>query len=115
MENPAAIPRKLWEHPDPKSTLMWEFMQDINRKSGQRLEVRDIAVTCCPCSVLCQLNLSWMRDRESSLGDDTWASVSLLGSAPVSSSELIDTMAVAPLPSRTTSTTLVYKNGSAQY
>lgn len=39
MENQAAVPRKLWEHPDPKSTLMYEFMQDINRKSGQRLEV----------------------------------------------------------------------------
>lgn len=39
MENQVAVPRKLWEHPDPKSTLMYEFMQDINRKSGQRLEV----------------------------------------------------------------------------
>ncbi|KAI1754520.1 acetoacetate-CoA ligase [Xylaria castorea] len=26
------IPRKLWEHPDPKSTQLWEFMQLINRK-----------------------------------------------------------------------------------
>lgn len=38
MENQVAVPRKLWEHPDPKSTLMYEFMQAINRKSGQRLE-----------------------------------------------------------------------------
>ncbi|TRX96241.1 hypothetical protein FHL15_002965 [Xylaria flabelliformis] len=27
-----AIPRKLWEHPDPKSTQLWEFMQIINQK-----------------------------------------------------------------------------------
>ncbi|KAI0550838.1 hypothetical protein F4679DRAFT_194883 [Xylaria curta] len=27
-----AIPRKLWEHPDPKSTQLWEFMQLINQK-----------------------------------------------------------------------------------
>ncbi|KKY31718.1 putative acetoacetateligase [Diaporthe ampelina] len=38
MENQVAVPRKLWEHPDPKSTLMYEFMQDINRKSGQSLK-----------------------------------------------------------------------------
>ncbi|KAI0866078.1 acetoacetate-CoA ligase [Xylaria cubensis] len=27
-----AVPRKLWEHPDPKSTQLWEFMQIINQK-----------------------------------------------------------------------------------
>ncbi|KAJ3574006.1 hypothetical protein NPX13_g4506 [Xylaria arbuscula] len=27
-----AIPRKLWEHPNPKSTQLWEFMQSINQK-----------------------------------------------------------------------------------
>ncbi|KAI1429566.1 hypothetical protein F5Y12DRAFT_796480 [Xylaria sp. FL1777] len=27
-----AIPRKLWEHPSPKSTQLWDFMQLINRK-----------------------------------------------------------------------------------
>ncbi|KAI1129467.1 acetoacetate-CoA ligase [Nemania abortiva] len=26
------IPRKLWEHPNPKSTQLWEFMQLVNRK-----------------------------------------------------------------------------------
>lgn len=53
MENQVAVPRKLWEHPDPKSTLMYEFMQAINRKSGQRLEVRDIAFFDRPCLILC--------------------------------------------------------------
>ncbi|KAI1180847.1 acetoacetate-CoA ligase [Nemania sp. FL0916] len=28
----AAVPRKLWEHPNPKSTQMWEFMQLVNKK-----------------------------------------------------------------------------------
>lgn len=52
MENQVAVPRKLWEHPEPKSTLMYEFMQDINRKSGQRLEVRDIAFFDRPYLIL---------------------------------------------------------------
>ncbi|KAI0969711.1 hypothetical protein F4678DRAFT_151731 [Xylaria arbuscula] len=27
-----AIPRKLWEHPNPKGTQLWEFMQLVNQK-----------------------------------------------------------------------------------
>ncbi|KAI0434721.1 hypothetical protein F5Y09DRAFT_216305 [Xylaria sp. FL1042] len=27
-----AIPRKLWEHPNPKSTQLWEFVQLVNKK-----------------------------------------------------------------------------------
>lgn len=32
-------PRKLWEHPDPKSTAMWAFMQDANAKYGLNMQV----------------------------------------------------------------------------
>ncbi|KAH6611565.1 acetoacetyl- synthase [Trichoderma cornu-damae] len=32
------MPRKLWEHPDRKSTVMWRFMQDANRKFGMDLQ-----------------------------------------------------------------------------
>ncbi|KAK0728183.1 hypothetical protein B0T26DRAFT_697133 [Lasiosphaeria miniovina] len=39
MESPA-VPRKLWEHPDPKSTLVWRFMQDLNNKHNLDLRVR---------------------------------------------------------------------------
>ncbi|KAI1501119.1 acetoacetyl-coenzyme A synthetase [Biscogniauxia marginata] len=28
----AAVPRKLWEHPNPRTTQMWELMQRINNK-----------------------------------------------------------------------------------
>lgn len=35
------LPRKLWEHPDPKSTQLWKFMQEVNRKSGRNLQVRN--------------------------------------------------------------------------
>ncbi|CAJ2508203.1 Uu.00g093890.m01.CDS01 [Anthostomella pinea] len=28
----AAIPRKLWEHPNPTTTQVWQFMQRINKK-----------------------------------------------------------------------------------
>ncbi len=34
-----ALPRKLWEHPDPKSTVMYEFMQELNRKNSLQLQV----------------------------------------------------------------------------
>lgn len=33
------IPRKLWEHPDPESTPMWEFMQGVNKKHNLQLKV----------------------------------------------------------------------------
>lgn len=33
------VPRKVWEHPDPKSTAMWAFMQDANRLHGLNLKV----------------------------------------------------------------------------
>lgn len=39
-----ALPRKLWEHPDPESTQMWKFMQEVNRKSGRGLKVRNNSV-----------------------------------------------------------------------
>ena len=38
----APLPRKLWEHPDPKSTAMWKFMQDANSKHGLNMQVSDI-------------------------------------------------------------------------
>lgn len=38
-QSQAPIPRKLWEHPDPKSTLMWRFVQEINEKNNQNLQV----------------------------------------------------------------------------
>lgn len=34
------MPRKLWEHPDPKNTTMWKFMQAANRLHGLNLKVR---------------------------------------------------------------------------
>lgn len=37
------MPRKLWEHPDPKSTAMWKFMQNANAKHGLKMETyRDL-------------------------------------------------------------------------
>ncbi|KAL2760665.1 hypothetical protein ACRALDRAFT_1046183 [Sodiomyces alcalophilus JCM 7366] len=32
------MPRKLWEHPDPKNTEMYRFMHDVNRNHGLNLE-----------------------------------------------------------------------------
>lgn len=34
------LPRKLWEHSNPKSTEMYKFMQKVNRKHGLNLMVR---------------------------------------------------------------------------
>lgn len=33
------MPRKLWEHPDPKSTVMWRFMQEANKKFNLNMQV----------------------------------------------------------------------------
>jgi len=33
------LPRKLWEHPDPKSTEMYKFMQEVNQKYKLDLKV----------------------------------------------------------------------------
>lgn len=33
------VPRKLWEHPDPKSTNMWRFMQEANQRNNLNLKV----------------------------------------------------------------------------
>jgi acetoacetyl-CoA synthetase len=35
--NSQVIPRKLWEHPDPKSTRMYRFMQSANKKYNLKL------------------------------------------------------------------------------
>lgn len=35
------IPRKLWEHPNPKSTLAYKFMQTANRKHNLNLQTWD--------------------------------------------------------------------------
>ncbi|KAM7221119.1 putative acetoacetyl-coenzyme A synthetase [Rhypophila decipiens] len=32
------VPRKLWEHPNPKSTFMWRFMEGVNAKRGLDLK-----------------------------------------------------------------------------
>lgn len=33
------IPRKLWEHPNPESTQMWQFMRSLERSSGTKFPV----------------------------------------------------------------------------
>ena len=33
------LPRKLWEHPRPQDTQMYHFMQKINKKHRQSIEV----------------------------------------------------------------------------
>lgn len=40
--DPLSVPRKLWEHPDPKSTEMYKFMQLINTSQKLKLNVHDI-------------------------------------------------------------------------
>jgi len=36
--DPNTVPRKLWEHPNPESTLMHQFMQELNEK--ERLQLK---------------------------------------------------------------------------
>ncbi|KAI6782428.1 acetoacetyl-CoA synthetase [Emericellopsis cladophorae] len=35
------VPRKLWEHPNPESTTMYQFMQDVNRMHDVKLKKYD--------------------------------------------------------------------------
>lgn len=37
--DPKTMPRKLWEHPNPKETEMWQFMQDCNGRFGLNMQV----------------------------------------------------------------------------
>ncbi|OJJ46221.1 hypothetical protein ASPZODRAFT_152419 [Penicilliopsis zonata CBS 506.65] len=37
----AGLLRKLWEHPDPKSTQMWKFKEDLARETGERFPDHD--------------------------------------------------------------------------
>lgn len=39
MASGIVTPRKLWQHPDPKSTAMWKFMQSANQKRGLNMQV----------------------------------------------------------------------------
>jgi len=39
MASPSVMPRKLWEHPNPDSTNMAQFMRDVNQKRGTNLKV----------------------------------------------------------------------------
>ncbi|KAI0470829.1 hypothetical protein GGR56DRAFT_115749 [Xylariaceae sp. FL0804] len=43
----AAIPRKLWEHPDPKSTQIYEFMTRLNQKYGLNMKVQYLPPIQC--------------------------------------------------------------------
>jgi hypothetical protein len=33
------MPKKLWEHPNPESTDMYKFMQEVNQKYNLQLKV----------------------------------------------------------------------------
>ena len=47
-----AIPRKLWEHPDPQSTYMWKFKQSVEKQYGlnlpvSRSSIKQLSATTC--------------------------------------------------------------------
>ncbi|KAM0335683.1 hypothetical protein ACHAQA_000732 [Verticillium albo-atrum] len=42
------VPRKLWEHPNPKSTQMWKFIQEVNQKYSLNLQTfQDLYAWSC--------------------------------------------------------------------
>jgi len=47
------IPKKLWEHPNPDSTNMAEFMRIVNGKRGLGLKVRVHACDIVKLNVIC--------------------------------------------------------------
>lgn len=34
------VPRKLWKHPNPKSTEMWAFKESLEQEKGLKFPVR---------------------------------------------------------------------------
>lgn len=51
------MPRKLWEHPNPKETAMGQFMEDCNRRFGLKMQVSLVIYpphpqTVCPNCLL---------------------------------------------------------------
>ncbi len=53
------MPRKLWEHPNPKETEMWQFMQDCNGRFGLNMQVSlttNIRIHAFPSFPHAQLN-----------------------------------------------------------
>ncbi|USP72801.1 Acetoacetyl-CoA synthetase [Curvularia clavata] len=72
-----AIPRKLWEHPDPKSTAMWKFMQSANAKHGLNMQTfRDL--------------YSWsVGPNRTDFWDDMWTTCNLIYSG--SYDQVVDT------------------------
>lgn len=40
----SSMPRKLWQHPHPERTQMWQFMQEVNKKSGRDLKVIEVLI-----------------------------------------------------------------------
>lgn len=45
------IPRKLWVHPNPKSTAMYRLMQEINQKHSLNLNARLAPILSSPTSI----------------------------------------------------------------
>lgn len=46
------MPKKLWEHPNPDSTCMAQFIRDVNRRKGMQLKASSI-----PYSMIKQASL----------------------------------------------------------
>lgn len=44
------MPRKLWEHPNPKETEMWQFMQNCNSRFGLSMQVSPLTNIRMPTS-----------------------------------------------------------------
>lgn len=59
MATDLVMPKKLWEHPDPKSTQMWWFMKEVERRRSVKLEVSPILFFFLTmnafCNFLCAL------------------------------------------------------------
>ncbi|CAO2647179.1 Nn.00g081010.m01.CDS01 [Neocucurbitaria sp. VM-36] len=79
MSSQHPVPRKLWEHPNPKSTAMWKFMQDANQKRGLNMQTfREL--------------YEWsVGDRRTDFWEDMWETSGLIYEG--SYTEIVDTSA----------------------
>lgn len=62
-------PEKLWEHPSPKNTPMWKFMQDVNKKYQLNLQSYDDLYR-------------WSIENIGDFWGDVWESTGVVASEP---------------------------------
>lgn len=64
------VPRKLWEHPNPESTDMYRFMQEVNNKHGLQIKVPYlVSVKVSTAKYICRHSGSYISTQSPNVRD----------------------------------------------